>query len=402
MHTSQSTAPKVLLNGKTVEAGSLRHTPERHLSDLQQARHTHGHALCQCKPHGLRLVIKKRGASLHAAAWPAEAHLHRADCPFFNEQARYTRGNAARPDAEKGLSTTLPKISGPEAGQECTPSTPSYNSWSLVHHLWEQSRLNSWVPGWHRDWTKARQVLATCAAHTLIEGRPLLDVLYIPPAFRPDRREAIDALWASFANRLLDSPRGGVEVATGFVLGLVRELKPTPNGFVLRLKHHGPGILLGRALSENLARMSRRGWAEARQPRPVAEVVALVRVEALKDRSIVAADCVLMRTTGRLIPSNCPAEDEVADHLIDLDREFSRPLSYAQASHDLPTFVLRDTGKQLTEMYIFGVGMPHHQVLRRTETLLTEAPARNSRIWIWARANTPTPPNLPQIARRAR
>ncbi|CAN7739114.1 DUF1173 domain-containing protein [Acidovorax sp. LjRoot118] len=402
MQTVQSTASKVLLNGKLVEAGSLRHTPQQHQADLERIRVVHGHALCHCKPPGLRLLVKRRGPLLHVAVWPGEAHMHRADCPFFNEQAHYTGrpGTVSKTDEHP---ERPPKAYNSARNQNSDhPEAASYDIWSLIHHLWESSRLHSWVPGWHRDWTMARHVLLHSAGSTHIDGVALADILYVPPMFSKERRGEIEALWAKFARPLWEQPRGGEPVASGFILGLVKEIAPTAAGHVLRLKQHGPAILLGRALSDNLTRMSRRGWAAATHPEPGAAVVALVRVEALRDRSIVAADCVLMRTTSRLIPSNCNAEDSIADQLIDTSREFSRPLSYAQASNELPTFVLRDSGKTLTEMYIFGTGMPAHQLLKRTETLLVEAPRRNTKLWIWARRNDPHPPALPEIDRRAR
>lgn len=392
----------ILLNGKYVAAELLRVRAVDFQQDLACARKHHGHALCMCRRTGLPLVIRQRGGIFHLASWPDQAHAHSPDCPFYSTPQQYTKRSAVAALSTESAQTVAAYHQPWIARRNQEHSAHSgVKLWALVHHLWESSRLHSWSHGWMRNWSMARKVLMRAAASTVVNHEPLADHLYIPPPYSAKQQKEIESGWQKFVMPLKSHCRGGPETATAFILGSVRKLTKNVSGlgYTLRLRHHLPGILIGEAMAKNLAQLCRRGWMELiaadNENGPGPNVIALLRVEAMQDGAIVAADCVLMRTTSRWMPSNCPAEDFVADALMDDGREFIRPLSYSQATLDLPAFVLHDEGNITTELHVFGAGMSSMNINSRRRMHEEDARSRKVKLWFWDRSQSRTMPPLP-------
>lgn len=406
MQNTHSSAENVLLAGTVTSAVGVRYRPELFQPILQSAKES-GRAECLCVSPPLRLVVKRKNQKLHLAAWPAEAHLHGLGCPFYSAEAQYAKAahdnGVKHVDGNESIATyKSPWLAQPSSDAhkaEVEDSDGAVRLWGIVHELWASSRLNCWAPGWRRDWMFVRAVLLRSAENFVINGEPLSGHLYVPPVFSRERKVEINASWHEFVSPLLASPRGSQCVATAFVLGCVVELEPVARGYMVRLQNHYQKVFVGKNMFENLSRMSRRGLQELRMPPGNrADVIAMLRVEALSDGGLVAADCVLMRVASRFIPSNYDTEDHLIDLMLREGREFLRPLSYAQSHGELPSFVLRDTSPE-TELTVTGAGFPVHKLDGFAKQCAQSAKARGKVSWFWNKL-APMPP-LPQVSKKA-
>lgn len=399
---AMETRSSVLINGQRIDGDSARFRVEQYDSELRAAKQQFGHALCLCRTPPLKLVIRQRGDLMHLACWPDDAHHHSPNCSFYTEaySGAKAEGIVVGQDNRTQATYHQPWTVEESRNHQSAPKQDSIKLWALIHHLWESSRLYSWMPGWQRNWTIAHKVLMRAAKSVIINGDPFVDHLYIPPAFSFARKEEIRRSWDLFIAPIQEQHRGNGVRTTGFVLGEVRSIVPAGQGYLLKLKQHGPGFHIGPQMAKNLTHLARRGWIECTQGGGAGNgqggtsVVALLRIEALQDGALVAADCVLMRTHC-LVPANSNADDDLIDRLMNEKREFIRPLSYRQASLDLPAFVLRDTPIGATELHVLGLGMAPHAAFQRIQQLEAQAKINRSSIWIWNRNESPAMPALP-------
>lgn len=407
-------SPTVLIAGVVIDGYRIRHQPSAFQPLLEKARRTHGHAICLCRSPHLKLQLRERAGRIHLAAWPEQGNHHSVTCPFYSEREQYTsvsQGIASTDDGRTDIQYVRPLSYNGLAPTAERPRAPHQDNspvrlWGLLHHLWESTGLNRWMPGWRRDWGFVRNAIDRTARHTWINEQELSQLLYIPRPFAPVAKQSIEAQWQAFVGPLQAHHRGSAEVRCGFMLGVVRTLEPHAKGFLLRLAHHGYPILLPSALSTNLASNSRRGWASltagADSPK-TSSVVAMLRVECSRNGLMVAADCVLMRTTRQLIPSNNNMEDQIAKALVDGGHEFIRPLPYSQVQGDLPAYVLREhsaSGVQITEMFCLHDSKNPHQHEANVRRHAAHAQANGYGLWVWSLRDSPVMPGLPVPAKQ--
>ena len=372
----------VLVNGKYVAAVEARYRPEKYQSALQAARDS-GHVQCMCVDSGLRLVVKMRAGKLHLAAWPDQAHMHSQLCPFFTPEG--VNSKAVVPLAE---SIEHQKYRRSDELTSSGEHAADVRLWFVLHELWEKSLMNRWVPSWRRDWTMARRHLIRASKEIAIDGVNLASRLYLPQTFTPARREEINLEWSAFTAPLLDRPRGSAETASAFVLGVVAEVNKDSRGFWIRLQHHREAFFVSSLMWMNLSRLSRRGWSEISNGTvPKGRVVTLLRVEAMSNLHFAAADCVLMRVSEKYIPANLDFEDLVIRMLLDEQRSFYRPLSYAQSHGVQPNFVVTDTVVKDCDLYVTGSGFPQHRLPGYTNERMRDSTSRGRVSWHWAKSN---------------
>ena len=403
-------SPSVLVAGAVIDGYKIRHQPTAFQPLLEKARRAHGHAVCLCRSPHLKLQLRERSGRIHLAAWPDQGNLHSVTCPFYSEREQYTASNqgiASTDDGRTEIQYSRPLSYNGLAPTAERPKAPPHESspvrlWGLLHHLWESTGLNRWLPGWRRDWGFVRNALDRTAQHTWINQQELSKILYIPRPFSPAVKQSIEAQWQAFVAPLQAHHRGSSEVRCGFILGVVRTLDPHAKGFLLRLAHHGQPILLPSTLATNLASNSRRGWASltsGTDSPKTSSVVAMLRVECSRNGLMVAADCVLMRTTRHLIPSNNHMEDQVAKSLVEGGHEFIRPLPYSQVQGDLPAFVMREhdaSGLRITEMFCLHDSKNPYQHEARVRRHAEQARSSGHGIWVWAFSDSPTMPDIPE------
>lgn len=232
----------VLINDREVDSDTARYRPTLISDELRLAKQKFGHALCLCRTPPLKLIIRERGGTVHLACWPDESYLHSSDCAFYTEHYSGARSEGLVVDGENKTHATYHQPWIADSDGSKTKQGESVKLWALLHHLWESSRLYCWVPGWQRNWAIAQRVLTRAAKRTVVNGESLADHIYIPAPFAHSRKEEIQVEWSQFVDPIRSMHRGQGKRATGFILGEVRSLKPVGQGFLLCLKHHGPGV----------------------------------------------------------------------------------------------------------------------------------------------------------------
>lgn len=382
----------IRIDGVEISAVDARYRPSNYQALFVRARKSGG-AVCLCSDRDLRLSIKKRGDSLHLAAWPDQAALHDEGCPFHSGLGRAV--NLSRnPGAEVIVQGSV----------HPTKSALPVDLWDVLHSLWQGAGLNKWHPGWRRDWGLVRSLLQRTSAGYEADGSTIAERIYIPPVFSQDKKQSINDEWMAFYSRL---PRFGAHdrfqsqaPASSFLLGVVASVEPCSRGVLIRLQHHYAKIFLSSDHFERVARLSRRGWNQLQiTQQSKSSVVAILVVELGVDDRLVARDCVLMRVGQRFIPSNFEAEDLLLSKLLEEGRAFERPLSFAQSHGQCANFVLTDTPARKTELHLTGGGFPVHRVESWSKERAQIASSRGCNAWFW---HKPAPMgDLPAASKRA-
>lgn len=413
----------VMVAGDVISAPVIRFNPDAFQAQLHAARLKFGSAICQCQDNPLPLVIRERNNKLFLACWPDQAQAHALDCPFYSAThesgvSGYTPGAIT----EDGPTTTLhlhhPLIQKkPERSERAhqpnkvTARGPSkFHIWGLLHHLWESGGLNRWHPGWQRDWGLVRSMLRRVAHGTFIDQYPLLRLLYIPPIWNEKRKESISENWDMFTRPLHLQHRGTENVASCFVIGIVRKIEPSQFGYSIRLQHHSTVFYMDKATSDRLASYSRRGWAairmmdnsKARGENPT--VAVAMRIQASASKTLVIVEGALMRVSQKFIPVASSFEERLASLLVDENRRFLKPLHYDLHNMDLAHFVLSDcapsdsshTGPGKVALFTYGASIdPTHQ--SRLERMDRELATRmGCGFWMWNAAKDINIPRLPE------
>jgi uncharacterized protein DUF1173 len=422
---------KVLVAGETIEAPAIRHDPKPFQATLQAARERYGAAKCLCQSPPLSLVIREREGKLFLAAWPNDAQHHALDCPFYGEvrtgATEYSDDVIASVDERTSLALghqllqadrnagSEPDVANrrPAPAKQGGQRKGRLHIWGLLHYLWESGGLNRWYPGWTRDWGFVRYALRRAAQSTDVDsGEQLLAHLYVPPVWSEARKDEIRRHWRAFCDPLFRNHRRNSSVASGFVIGLVRELDPTEFGYALKLHHHSERFWLDTAIADNLARYSRRGWAALKhlevftEPDEKPYVVAALRVEATHTKRLTIVEAALMRVSPRFIPVNSSYEDRLARVLVEQDRQFVRPLHYDNHTMELPDFILKDVDRNVsgvdengrarpTALHVYGAAIDPIQRDRLVHRDSKAAHSANMAYWQWDASTDADPPALP-------
>lgn len=411
---------QVLIAGAKVAASAIKHDPDQYQRELLTARERFGGGICQCQPNPLQLVIRERKGRLFLACWPEQSQLHALDCPFFSRARESVISNYAQTAiAEEGPNTIIqlhhpllqhtPRSRAqPRTPVERAESLSKLHVWGLLHLLWERGGLNRWHPGWKRDWGMVRSMLRRVSQSTMVEGDSLLKSLYVPPIWTNGRKESIKEFWDAFTQPLFRQHRGTEMAASGFVIGAVRKLDSTADGFQLRLSHHSEVFHLDKAVADRLAIYSRRGWAVLSNPPNAVDgklpmVIAAVRVQATSRKALMVVEAALMRVTKHYIPVTSSYQEQLVDRLIVEDRRFIKPLHYDMQHQQLAHFVLtdcvsddlRDTAEKRVALFVYGTAIaPTHQRVLETKDRAI-AIELGCAFWKWDVYQSSTMPALP-------
>lgn len=343
----------VLVDGAPIEASAIRHDPGAYQNELLAAKQKFGSAICRCQNTPLKLVIRELNHKLFLACWPDQAQSHALSCPFYsatedNGRAKYASDAITTDGITTGIKlhhAVVQKSAGTRPEGSAT-GFGRVHLWGLLHHLWESAGLNRWHPGWERDWGFGRYSIRRAAQSTMVDGHPLIHSLYLPPIWNSRKKDATQAHWNEFVEPLQRLNRSRPEVASGFVMGIVRKLEPSERGYVLYLQHHATAFHIDKNVVDFLVTHSRRGWFSLTRSQdtssPLERVLAFLRIQSSANGFMVVVEAALMRVSKNYIPVSNQFEERLADLLVADDRRFIRPLHYDAHQYNLPHFILMD------------------------------------------------------------
>jgi hypothetical protein len=436
MADSQNHRVQIMLDGVMIDAPLIRFTPQFHQDLIRRAKARFGSAICLCQDRTLPLVIREKSGKVFLAAWPEQASQHALDCPFHSEQrpgdnlyapgAIERKGDITQVELSHALihpsrhadqkPATLGPASPPppQPRDQNAPLKESLHTWGLLHYLWEESGLSRWHPGWHRDWGFVRDQLRMVAKNTLVEGRTLIESIYIPPVWTPIKKRDIKEHWRMFCDPLLRNHRRCATVNSALVIGTVRVLEPSEFGHAIQLHHHAARFYMDQRVSDNAAKFSRRGWAAAKDLEAASEekpyIVAAMRIEATSSGALTVVEVALMRVSPRYIPVDSSYEDRLVHVLIEQERQFIKPLHYDRHHLTLPDFVLKDVKhsdqagdgyKTAVALYVYGPSITVQLKPKMEAADRKYAHEAGLGYWQWDVASQKEVPALPTPVARA-
>lgn len=107
----------------------------------------------------------------------------------------------------------------------------------MLHYLWEASELTRHRPYWKGkcNWFIDRRELMDTLSRSRVRNEPLSSIFFIPPSFRVDRKDEIEAARCSFMNKLM--PQKGKPGKLGVIVGMFKGITDSAYGKKLTLKH---------------------------------------------------------------------------------------------------------------------------------------------------------------------
>lgn len=404
-----------------VQAGQQQVDVDRYLDDprclsdsLSAIRSTGGHALCHCTAPPRRLVVRKVGAKFFLAVWPDDGPNHDFACAFYRQVHEAAQG-ASEPDRDAGDEATkftpafalqrapdAPRRQVSEAGQATDPhaGADAVSVTALLNMLWAGSRLNCWAPRWTRDWWRVRREIYRSIDQWELGSLPMSNQLYVPLPFRRDAaNEAAEREWSQFVSDLAHHRNA---VPRRLLLSEVKSLERSSFGFKLDLKHVPWPVFMSREQWEHLQACYARALAGiSRQSSPQVKLVALVLIEAAASGKHYFAMCeaAMIMTNANWVPAHTTAELRLADHLVDQQRAFTRPMGADDAAPATPDFWLHDAaGDKPLAIEVLGVdAVPYRERKLRRAALLRE---HGHPTWVWDA--TSEDPLLPPVHREAK
>ncbi|WP_275466268.1 DUF1173 family protein [Streptomyces noursei] len=346
--------PNVRMGQQIVPLEDLKEDPGAHSQLFVRAKVEVGYAECLCQSHGLRLVIRCSSAGrYHLAGWPGEGERHAAHCrfsklaPSLSGRSGYTTA-AIRVSAE---GTSIRFVSplqrqldsaGHRSGSGVQSEASTRKAVSLVgllHWFWEEAQLTAWHPRWRkRNWWVAASRLRQQAAEGVLNGRPLQEVVYVVPPYRPQDAARIGEDFQRFQSRL---GRHGNEERRGLMIGEIKSVAPTQWGVRLNLCHMRSPLFASAALADRV-QVSYRSAFSAAGEAVSARKIGIFLVERSPRGYLTVVDMAAMLTSRTYIPCDSSNEVSMSNALTEHNRAFKKPLRYDQAEMVFPDFVLVD------------------------------------------------------------
>ncbi|CCV16354.1 conserved hypothetical protein [Mesorhizobium sp. STM 4661] len=164
-------------------------------------------------------------------------------------------GSAIQLDPQSGMAAlkldfSLSKIGSRAASPQAGPGADSVSGEArklslrgLLHYLWHEAELTVWTSLWagKRHWWNVQWHLREAAKQMIVKGRPLAETLYVPEAFRAQKKDAIEKRRAE-ALAPAATPGSGPRKLM-ILVGEVKDFEPTRVGRKLVVRHM-PGFAL--------------------------------------------------------------------------------------------------------------------------------------------------------------
>jgi hypothetical protein len=362
--------------------------------------------VCQCRQTGTRLYSFSRGGTAGLAKYPDTGHYHVTDCRYWaarkEESGRTGYDEEAITEDENGnlavrlrfpMTRRLKDPAPPAA--PATPRPAAQNRPStitelgLLHLLWEEAGLHSWVPRYSaRNWATVRNLLLEAAAKIHRQGFRIIDrLVVIPGMFGPNVHAQVQK---DFIRKVTHSHATADQVERIFIIGQLSGMEQAQGQVELKM-HFAKSQKLQLRASPALAASFKRRFAgveailrgDFRADKDM--IVALLVAEVSKTKGGLVADVVSgahMPTTARFIPYASSYERTVANRLVDQCRMFMKPLRFDADEALLPDFILQDSTPNLP-MEVYGRNDEAYLARKAEKRKLYEKLYGPGRVWEW-------------------
>jgi hypothetical protein len=369
-------------------------------------------------------VSLRQGTYFLRAAHPGDGIRHKLGCPFHQDGTSTSDGSDARPVVGHNGDKTILNLDLPAylmddstSNRETTPHLGSNGASkprkvgklrTLLDWLWSESEINYWSPNFagrrNYHWLKFR--LDKSLSTMSINGRSSQPILVVPP-YDPNKRDEFLAPIKAFEDEL--KPSGG-KYPVGIIMGVLKEVKPVGNGFVVLLKHNAREFHWLRA--DQWERINNSWFGRQNQTpdqgydpgeKEFFIAMTITRKEKRGQPGVYWSKVedfasLPLADTRTWIPVDSGHERKLALAMVEQGRSFIKPIAIGAAPDTLPDFILEDTAEKHV-IEVLGLMNDPEYVKRVNEKRAIYVKQKQPVIW-WIPGAAHDLPDLPSVTSR--
>lgn len=362
--------------------------------------------LCLCREPGLAMYIAQIGDIFAIKRMPLSGGGHDPACESYESPYELSglgplMGSAIQLDPQSGLAALKLEFSLSKTGSRAAPVPTGEGTSSvsgdakklslrgLLHYLWQEAELTVWTSHWKdkRHWWTVRHHLTEAATQMTVKGGSLSEILFVPEAFRADRKVTIEK---RRAEALLPAvaPKAGPRKLMVLV-GEVKGFEPARSGQKLIVKHM-PGFpfIVDDALHRRLrARFEKELslWEADSSSHLIATATFGLNVAGLA----IVEEIALMIVSENWIPYESAAEKKLVEALARLREKSVKGLRYNLSDDQPIANALLQNRADPVALYIVPAGADGEFEVA-LQDMIAGRPEMGS--WIWRVGEGDMPP----------
>lgn len=371
---------------------------DRGSQQLLAIAHSHQtRPLCQCLDGGVETYVARTpGGRFIIKRLPNSGPRHHPDCDSYEPPQALSGRGSITSEEDAGGATVLRlgfplwrETSRPPAAATRSrgPAHPSGHNAdrsgvasleALLHYLWDEAGFTRWSPKMDgkRNWSLIRYHLIRIAEQTVIDGRPLDQLTWIPEPFDRRHRDELEARRQQ-AWEPLTQPDSRHHGARRFGLGIVEwaAVKPARYGQAITVRQMArPPFMVDDDVLQALA--ARFPQLELHSQHPGGHLLMAATFSLSRGGYPVVEDAALLATDAHWLPYDTSPGHQLLQAAVTAGRRFTTPLRYGMpASQPTPTIVLTDTPEPVAA-YVAA----DHAGAARAQQAAEEAGVAS---WVW-------------------
>ncbi|MBZ9711135.1 DUF1173 domain-containing protein [Mesorhizobium sp. ESP7-2] len=210
--------------------------------------------LCLCREPGCPMYIARIGDLHLIKRMPLTGGGHDPCCDSYESPYELSglgplMGGAIQVDSDSGMAALKLDFSLSKTGSRAAPQqigngpdsvsgeTRKLSLRGLLHYLWHEAELTIWTSLWtgKRHWWNVRWHIAEAAKQMIVKGRPLAETLFVPEAFRLEKKGEIEQRRAEALAPAAAPASGSRRLMV--LVGEVKEFEPARVGRKLVVRH---------------------------------------------------------------------------------------------------------------------------------------------------------------------
>ncbi|UCI22906.1 DUF1173 domain-containing protein (plasmid) [Mesorhizobium sp. B2-1-8] len=210
--------------------------------------------LCLCREPGCPMYIARIGDLHLIKRMPLSGGGHDLSCDSYESPYELSglgalMGGAIQVDPDSGMAALKLDFSLSKTGSRAAPQqigngldsvsgeTRKLSLRGLLHYLWHEAELTIWTSLWtgKRHWWNVRWHIAEAAKQMIVKGRPLAETLFVPEAFRLEKKGEIEQRRAEALVPAAAPASGSRRLMV--LVGEVKEFEPARVGRKLVVRH---------------------------------------------------------------------------------------------------------------------------------------------------------------------